>query len=87
MLAVGVEVKKKFHMELVALEVEEMAESPALMAQPILEGVVVAVLYQILIPAMAVQVAPASSSSNTLVVPQQALQSSQDRPHGLPRLA
>jgi hypothetical protein len=34
-----------------------------------------------------VRVAQASSSSNTLVVPQQALQSSQDRPHGLPRLA
>jgi hypothetical protein len=36
---------------------------------------------------LAAPAAQASSSSNTLVVPQQALQSSQDRPHGLPRLA
>lgn len=36
---------------------------------------------------LAEQAVQASSSSNTLVVPQQVLQSLQDRPHGLPRLA
>jgi hypothetical protein len=56
------------------------------MAQPIqaaeVEGQTLLLLHTFL-----VQVAQASLSSNTFVVPQQALQSSQDRPHGLPRLA
>jgi len=79
-------------LEQVAQAVAVLEQMPIRIQQELLErptqAEVVEALDTPLLPVgREVQAAQVSSSSNTLVVPQQALQSSQDRPHGLPRPA